>query len=107
MHWLAEHAPKDTTDQFTKLSQVTARHIKKEAEIILKLLYLARSRILRKNQRRLLNRQYLRRILKFGFGCNFWLSTLASMFKVYKAGWLTETLLREKGKEIYNLGNSS
>ena len=24
-----------------------------------------------------------------------------------KAGWLTETLLREKGKEIYNLGNSS
>ena len=31
IHWFADDAPKYTRDQFTKLRQVTARHIRKEA----------------------------------------------------------------------------
>ena len=68
MNWLAENVPKYARDQFTKLRQMTARHIRKEAEIILKLFYLAPSRVLRKNQRGVFNRENLRRLLKFDFG---------------------------------------
>ena len=40
--WLAEYAPKSAEDYFTKLGRVTARHIREEGEIVLKLFYLAR-----------------------------------------------------------------
>ena len=42
LHLLAEYAPKSAEDDLTKLHRVTARHIREEGEIILKLFYLAR-----------------------------------------------------------------
>ena len=48
MKWLAENAPKSAEDEFTKPCRVTARHIKEDEEIILKLFYLARSLVFKR-----------------------------------------------------------
>ena len=81
LHWFAGYAPKSDEDGFTKHRRVTGRYIRKEGEIILKLFYLARSWVLRKNQRGILSRQNLQRFFRLDFGCTFWQSTLEKMFK--------------------------
>ena len=100
LHWFAGYAPKSDEDNFTKHRRVTARHIRKEGEIILKLFYLARSWVLRKNQRGILSRQNLQRFFRLDFGCTFWQSTLENMFKFKKRhGIQVKVDFLEKNKE--------
>ena len=75
LHWLGEYESKSAEDGFTNLRRVTARHITEEGEIILKLFYwarlLARSWVLRKNQRELLSRQNLQSCFRLDLDTRF------------------------------------
>ena len=51
MQWLAERTLKSPKYQFTKFGRPTARNLSEKAKNILKLLFLTRTRDLRKNQR--------------------------------------------------------
>ena len=98
VHWLVEHIPKYTRDQFTKLRQVTARHIRKEAEIIL---FSSKSSFKKKTKS-----TFEQTISAKNSQVWFWMQFLVEHAEKYvqslhlEAGWLTEKYLREKEKEI-------
>ena len=76
MQCLAAHAPKSVKNQFTKPCPLTPRNLREGAHFILKLLFLTRRHVLRKDQRAVSKRKKLQKDLKFDFGCTVWQSTL-------------------------------
>ena len=82
MRCLAKHTLKSAKDQYTTFCRLTSRNLRKEAKMILKLLFLIRRLNLRKNQRAQSNREKLQKCLKFDSGCNVWQCTSQNLLKM-------------------------
>ena len=61
--------PKSVKDQFTKPCRLTSRDLREGSKSILKLLYLTRRHVLKKNIKVLSNREKLKESLKFDSEC--------------------------------------
>ena len=99
VHWLAEHTPKSSKDQFTKHLWQTAGVIREGAKIILKLLYLNRRWVMKKwwwkgEKKKSPN----------NFQAWFWMHYLGEYLpkslqgQHFKLCWLTEGVLRQRSK---------